>query len=120
MRPSTLVGPQLFQPNHGHVPILNGDSEWVAAHRRAAGFLPEFHCPLKRGRKGDLDIAYRSRGIAHPDISAARSFMQSGFHRRVAGLHLLPDAAPGGQAGEKLTRSRRVVPVVTATRESAD
>ena len=46
--------------------------------------------------------------------------MQPRLYRRVAGLHLLPDAGPRQQAGEEFTRSRRVIPVVAPSRESAD
>src|ERR1039458_5579699 len=111
---------RLFQPDHGGVSIPNRGGHGVPADRRAAGFLPQVHCPLERGRQRDSNGPRRARGIDHPEIRAARSPMKPGFHFRVAGLHLLLNARPLQKTSEKLARGRRVAVEVGPAGESAN
>src|SRR5438105_1115035 len=115
-----FVYPELLEPNHRRIPILDSHRHRIAVNRRVAGFLPQVHCPLKARRHRELDTPRRARGIDHPEISAAGPLMQPGLHGRVAGLYLLTNAGPGEQTGEEFTRPGRMVSVVAPTRERAD
>src|SRR5437899_4784124 len=85
---------KLFQTNNGCVPILDDNTQCLAADGRMARFLPEFDGALIGGWQRDLHIASRARWIDHPEISSPGTLMQSGFDRGVAGFHLLVNATP--------------------------
>src|SRR5437899_6181229 len=80
---------KLFQTNNGCVPILDDNTQRLAADGRMARFLPEFDGALIGGWQRDLHTASRARWIDHTEIRSPGSLMHSCLYSLVDGFHVL-------------------------------